>query len=84
MGEALDATQHVIAGILPTIDGDRATVASNLVAVHRRAGAPGGSLWTVGGAYEFRLAWAGGRWAIQGLTLRVAWVDGSQAVVGGD
>ena len=83
MGEALNATQHLVAGILPTIDGDAATVASNLVAVHRRAGAPGGSLWTVGGTYEFRLARDGGRWAIHRLTLRVAWVEGNQAVVGG-
>jgi hypothetical protein len=50
--------------------------------VHRRSGAPGGSLWTVAGAYEFRLARNAGRWAIDGLTLRVAWVDGNQAVVG--
>lgn len=81
MREALDATQHVIAGILPTVDGDAATVVSNLVAVHRRAAAAGSPLWTVGGAYEFRLERAGGRWAIRGLTLRVAWVDGNQSVV---
>lgn len=52
-----------------------------LVAVHRRAAAAGGPLWTVGGACEFRLERAGGRWAIRGLTLRVAWVEGNQSVV---
>jgi hypothetical protein len=42
-----------------------------------------GSLWTVGGRYRFGLRQAARRWVIDGLSLRVAWVDGNQAVITG-
>jgi hypothetical protein len=51
------------------------------MAVHRRANATGGSLWTVGGTYRFELRRVTERWIINGLTLQVAWVDGNQAVI---
>jgi len=45
------------------------------------------SLWggeqTVGGRYRFGLRRAARRWVIDGLSLRVAWVDGNQAVITG-
>ena len=83
MSEHLDATQHLITGILPTIDGATATAVANLVAVHKRVNATGGSLWTVGGTYRFGLRRTAQQWVIEGLSLRVAWVDGNQAVIGG-
>jgi SnoaL-like domain len=83
VSERLDATQHLITGVLPEIDGDTATVVASLMAVHRRSNATGGSLWTVGGTYRFGLRRAGDRWLIDGLSLRVAWVDGNQGVIGG-
>jgi SnoaL-like domain len=83
MSEHLDATQHLITGILPTIEGDTATVVANLVAIHRRVQAMGGSLWTVGGTYRFGLRWTAQQWVIEALSLRVAWVDGNQAVIAG-
>lgn len=83
MSERLDATQHLITGVLPAIDGDEATAVANLVAVHRRVNLTGDSLWTVGGTYRFGLRRAAGRWAIESLALRVAWVDGNQAVITG-
>jgi hypothetical protein len=83
MSERLDATQHLITGVLPEIDSDTATVVASLMAVHRRSNAIGGSLWTVGGTYRFGLRRAGDRWLIDGLSLRVAWVDGNQGVIGG-
>jgi SnoaL-like domain len=81
MRERLDATQHLITGVLPEIDGEQATAVTNLVAVHRRVNATGDSLWTVGGSYRFDLRRTAGRWVIEGLSLRVAWVDGNQAVI---
>ena len=81
MSERLDATQHLITGILPEITGDTATVVASLMAVHRRANATGGVLWTVGGTYRFELRRVTERWIINGLTLQVAWVDGNQAVI---
>jgi hypothetical protein len=51
------------------------------MAVHRRASATGGPLWTVGGTYRFGLRRAAGRWVIDGLWLRAAWVAGSQGVI---
>lgn len=83
MSERLDATQHLITGVLPEIDGETATVVASLMAVHRRASVTGGPLWTVGGTYRFGLRRAADRWVIDGLSLRVAWVEGNQAVVGG-
>ncbi|SDM58686.1 nuclear transport factor 2 family protein [Nonomuraea jiangxiensis] len=81
--EGLDSTQHLIAGILPTVNRDTATVVANLVAVHRRVTATGGPLWTVGGTYRFGLRRTGGGWVIDSMTLHAAWVDGNQAVVTG-
>jgi SnoaL-like domain len=83
MSEGLDTTQHLITGILPTIEGDTVTAVANLVAVHRRDGAPGDPLWTVGGTYRFSLRRADRSWVIDGLSLRVAWVTGNQAVITG-
>jgi hypothetical protein len=84
MSERLDATQHLIAGILATIDGESATAVASVVAVYRRANATGGSLWTVGGTYRFTLRHVAQHWLIGDLSLLVAWVDGNQAVVGAD
>jgi hypothetical protein len=81
MSERLDTTQHLITGILPTIDGATATAVANFVAVHKRVNATGGSLWTVGGTYRFGLRRTAQRWVIESLSLRVAWVDGNQAVI---
>jgi hypothetical protein len=81
MSERLDATQHLIAGTLPTIDGDTALAVATFVAVHRRVNATGGSLWTVGGTYRFGLRQTAQQWVIEDLSLRVAWVDGNQAVI---
>jgi hypothetical protein len=83
MSERLDATQHLITGALPEIDGERATVVANVVAVHRRVNPTGDSLWTVGGTYRFELRRTARQWVIQALSLRVAWVDGNQAVITG-
>lgn len=83
MSERLDATQHLITGVLPVINGDTATVVASLMAVHRRVNATGGPLWTVGGTYRFGLRRAADRWVIHALSLRVAWVDGNQAVISG-
>jgi SnoaL-like domain len=83
MSEGLDTTQHLITGILLTIDGGTVTAVANLVAVHRRDSAPGDSLWTVGGTYRFGLRRADRSWVIDSLSLRVAWVTGNQTVITG-
>jgi hypothetical protein len=81
MGESLDATQHVITGVLSELDGERAVVITNLIATHRRSTATGGPLWVVGGVYRFGLRTVGDGWVIDELALRASWVEGNQAVV---
>jgi len=50
----------------------------------RRASAIGGSLWTVGGTYCFGLRRAADRCVIDGLSLRVAWVEATRPWSAGD
>jgi hypothetical protein len=76
--EALDMVQHLVLGVLATVDGDRATATANVVAVHRKATHLGNPLWTVAGTYDYGLARTAAGWAIDQLRLTVQWADGNQ------
>ncbi|MFC0434900.1 nuclear transport factor 2 family protein [Kutzneria buriramensis] len=75
---ALDMVQHLILGVLATVDGDKAIAAANVVAVHRKATHLGNPLWTVAGTYDFGLVRTGDGWQIDALRLTVLWADGNQ------
>ena len=79
--DGLDATQHLITNILVDVDGDRARATANVVGVHRLVNPHGGSLWTVGGTYDFGLLRGAGAWRIRAITQHITWVDGNQHVL---
>lgn len=78
---ALDATQHLIAGHLVTVDGDTAECTANFQAVHRLANPFGSPLWTLGGIYRFGLVRVSDGWRISAVTMTATWADGNQHVM---
>jgi SnoaL-like domain len=81
MLERLDATQHLIANHVVSVNDDAATAAANVTATHVAHNSSGGSRWVVGGRYDFRLQRGGDGWRISALTLTVAWATGNQAIM---
>ncbi|CAM5498356.1 Nuclear transport factor 2 family protein OS=Streptomyces tendae OX=1932 GN=GUR47_32220 PE=4 SV=1 [Streptomyces tendae] len=75
-----DATQHLVANHLVTVDGDRAVCTAAFQATHRLATAHGASLWTLGGDYRWELVRSGERWLIDTVVMTAAWGDGNQAL----
>ncbi|MFC4907359.1 nuclear transport factor 2 family protein [Actinomadura gamaensis] len=73
-----DATQHLIAGHLVTVEGDTAVCTANFQAVHRLANPHGSPLWTLGGTYRFGLVRTADGWRINALTMTATWADGNQ------
>jgi hypothetical protein len=76
--ENFDATHHLIADHLVTVDGDTATCTANFQATHRLANLFGSPLWTLGGIYRFDLVRQGGIWRISGVVMTVTWADGNK------
>jgi hypothetical protein len=77
----LQATQHLIAGQVIRLDGDRATCAAKVQGTHVLPNASGGPMWTVGGRYDYRLIRGADGWRIAGLTLTVEWATGNQHIM---
>ncbi|HZP14955.1 MAG TPA: nuclear transport factor 2 family protein [Nocardioides sp.] len=77
----LEATQHLIAGHVVTIDGDHATCAANVQATHLLGNETGGPIWTVAGRYDYRFERTPPGWRISGLTLTVQWATGNQHIM---
>ncbi|MYQ79774.1 MULTISPECIES: nuclear transport factor 2 family protein [unclassified Streptomyces] len=75
-----DATQHLIANQLVTVEGDRAVCTASFQATHRLAAAHGASLWTLGGDYRWELVRNGDRWLIDTVVMTATWGDGNQAL----
>ena len=80
MLEPLAATHHLIGNHSVSLEGDGATVATNVTATHL---AHDGQRWVVGGRYDARARTVDGRWRIAGLTLTVKWQTGNQDIMGG-
>jgi ketosteroid isomerase-like protein len=76
--EHLDRTQHLIAGQVIALDGDRATCAASVQATHVLATDTGGSAWVVGGRYDLGLTRTSEGWRIAALTLTVQWATGNR------
>jgi ketosteroid isomerase-like protein len=78
-------TQHLIANVTATVDGDTAEGWSYGQATHRRIGTEGGDLFVTGGAYEDRLVRADdGSWRIARRHVHAQWTWGNPKVVGLD
>ncbi|MGK5555995.1 nuclear transport factor 2 family protein [Actinomadura kijaniata] len=78
---AFDATQHLVANHLVTVDGDTAVCTASFQATHRLATPFGSPLWTLGGTYRFDLVRDGGGWLIGGVVMTVAWADGNHELL---
>jgi ketosteroid isomerase-like protein len=79
--DPLDASQHVITNHDVSVDGDRATCRSQLVAQHVRKAAEGGRTYVVGGFYEDLLERTPAGWRIRRRDLTITWTDGNRRVV---
>lgn len=73
-----DATQHLITNHLVEVTGDTARCTAAYQATHRLNSSVGGSLWTLGGDYQFELIRSDARWLISAVTMRATWGDGNQ------
>jgi len=73
-----DATQHLLAREVVDVAGDAATCTADVQATHRLATAAGGSLWTLGARYAYRLRREPAGWRIAAVRLTVLWGDGNQ------
>ncbi|MEW9552354.1 nuclear transport factor 2 family protein [Nonomuraea sp. NPDC050783] len=76
-----DATQHLIANHLVTLEGDTAVCTASFQATHRLTDPLGASLWTLGGFYRFDLIRADGGWRISGVVMTAAWADGNKELM---
>ncbi len=81
----LTATQHVVTNHLVDVDrdGQGAVCRANLTAAHVLADETSGegSLWTLGGRYEFELRIEAGRWLISSITLEALWQTGNSNIL---
>ena len=77
----LDATHHLIASPLVTVDGDTATAHTYYQAQHAKNDCPGGPLLMVGGWIDDELARTPDGWRITRRTGRAVWFDGNPAVL---
>ncbi|MBO2454387.1 nuclear transport factor 2 family protein [Actinomadura barringtoniae] len=76
---AFDATQHLIANHIVTVDGERAVCTASFQATHRLANPFGSPLWTLGGTYRFDLVKAGeNSWKISAVVMTATWADGNK------
>jgi hypothetical protein len=77
----LDATQHLMANHLVTVDGDRATATAQFQAVHVLANPHGDPTWTLGGHYLFGLVATPTGWRIDAVTMTATWATGNQQIM---
>ncbi|MEU4726303.1 nuclear transport factor 2 family protein [Nonomuraea dietziae] len=76
-----DATQHLIANHLVTLEDDTAVCTASFQATHRLANPFGAPLWTLGGTYRFDLLRADGVWKISGVRMTATWGDGNRELM---
>jgi hypothetical protein len=77
----LDATHHVVTGMLVELDGDRARVTANVLASLRREGTLGASLWQNGGIYDVGMTRHPAGWRIVSLTAQILWGNGNAGIL---
>jgi len=69
------ATQHLIGSHVITVDKDVATCQAHFQATHILDD----DTWTLGGKYDFKLAYNHGNWKITAITMTALWSVGDQA-----
>lgn len=79
--ERLQATQHLVANHLVSVDGDTATCTAAFQATHFGAAAFGSPLWVLGGHYRFGLVRRDGRWRIGSVVMTADWAWGNRDVL---
>jgi len=78
---AFDATQHLTGPYVTSVNADGSVLLGTHVrAYHRIQGLPDGDIWMVAGHYQVHLIDTVGGWKIDGITLRVLYVEGNQAI----
>jgi hypothetical protein len=76
---AFERTQHVLTNLVVAVEGDRATVRANLIAVHvHRAGEPGVH-FDMGGWYRFAARRTADGWRLSHVRLTPVWTAGATA-----
>ena len=75
-----DATQHISANHVITLEGDRATCVSYVQAQHVLRDEEAGGSFTLGGYYTNRLMRTEGGWKIRSCRLTVTWSQGDRGV----
>lgn len=78
----LSATQHLLANQSVRVHGAEASATADFQATHRLGPLVGGTLWVLGGRYEYRLVRAGRGWRISGVTMRPVWETGDRTIIG--
>ncbi|GAB1516181.1 nuclear transport factor 2 family protein [Actinophytocola sp. KF-1] len=73
-----EATQHLIANHLVTIDGDTAVCTAAFQATHYKNAEFGSPLWRLGGTYEFSLVRGDDGWRIAGVVMTATWGEGNR------
>jgi hypothetical protein len=76
-----NATQHLVANHLVTIDGTSAVCTASFQATHRLANPFGAPLWTLGGTFRFDLIRTGTGWRISGVVMTATWADGNKELL---
>jgi SnoaL-like domain len=77
----LDATHHLIACQVISLDGDQATSAANMQGTHVFANASGGPVRTVVGRHDYELKRTADGWRIAGLTFTLQWASGNEHIL---
>ena len=78
----MDATQHLMANHLYTIEGERARGTTYSQALHQCRNEWGGDLYTIGGHYDVEMKWsAGAGWRITFYRLNCTWHTGDRHVL---
>jgi hypothetical protein len=79
--DGCDATQHLSANHVHTIDGDAATCVSYMRAEHFLINDRGDDSYTVGGYYTNELVREAAGWKIKKYTLAVTWSRGNRHIL---
>jgi len=77
-----EQTQHAIADVLAELDGDRADVSANLIAVHVPSAAEPARHFDVGARYRFEVRRTEAGWRLARVELTPVWTSGVPAAAG--
>ncbi len=79
--EGLDATQHLTANHVITVDGDTGTLVAYLQAVHRLDSARSDPEYTIGGYYTCDMVRTAKGWRMRRYALSVSWHRGNRDIL---